>query len=75
MFSRLFLASTALATSVTVLAAQGLGDGTYVHGFIGHSQLQDSDFTGTIGGATQSVDTEFDAGFGLGLAIGKEIPQ
>ncbi|NOD96832.1 outer membrane beta-barrel protein [Ruegeria sp. HKCCD6228] len=75
MFTRLILASSALAISATALAAQSLGDGTYFHGFIGYSQLQDSDFTGTIGGATQSVDTEFDAGFGLGLAIGKEIPQ
>lgn len=75
MFTRLILASTAPVISATALAAPSLGDGTYVHGFIGYSLLQDSDFTGTIGGATQSVDTEFDAGFGLGLAIGKEIPQ
>ena len=75
MFTRLILTSSALAISATALAAQSLGDGTYVHGFIGYSQLQDSDFTGTIGGTTQSVDTDFDAGFGLGLAIGKEIPQ
>ncbi|WP_299899516.1 outer membrane beta-barrel protein [uncultured Ruegeria sp.] len=75
MFTRLILASSALTISATALAAQSLGDGTYIHGFIGYSQLQDSDFTGTIGGATQSVDTEFDAGFGLGFAIGKEIPQ
>lgn len=75
MFKHILLTSTALAASATALAAQSLGDGTYVQGFVGYSQLQDSDFAGTIGGTPQSVDTEFDAGFGLGVAIGKEIPQ
>ncbi|NOD63866.1 MULTISPECIES: outer membrane protein [unclassified Ruegeria] len=75
MVSRFILTSAALMLGTTAATAQSLGDGTYVQGFIGYSQLQDSDFSGTIGGATQSVDTDFDAGFGLGVAIGKEIPQ
>lgn len=75
MVTRLLLTSAALTLSASALAAQSLSDGAYIQGFIGYSQLQDSDFSGTIGAATQSVDTDFDGGYGLGLAIGKEIPQ
>jgi len=75
MFTRLILASAALALSTSALAAQSLTDGLYIQGFAGYSQLQDSDFSGTIGGSTQSVDTDFDGGFGLGIAVGTEIPQ
>lgn len=75
MLQRILPASAVLALSASALAAQSLTGGTYIHGFLGYSQLQDSDFTGTIGGATQSVDTDFDAGYGLGVAIGTEIPQ
>ncbi|NVO56178.1 porin family protein [Rhodobacteraceae bacterium B1Z28] len=75
MVNRLILASTALILGASAASAQSLSDGTYIQGFIGYSQLQDSDFSGTIGGAGQSVDTDFDGGYGLGLAIGTEIPQ
>ena len=75
MFTRILLASTALTISASALAAQSLTDGLYIQGTIGYSQLQDSDFSGTIGGSSQSVDTDFDDGFGLGIAVGKEIPQ
>lgn len=75
MVTRLLLASAALTLGASALAAQSLTDGTYIQGSIGYSQLQDSDFSGTIGGANQSVDTDFDGGYGLGVAIGREIPQ
>ncbi|MCG7521041.1 outer membrane protein [Ruegeria sp. Ofav3-42] len=75
MVTRLILASTALTISASALAAQSLSDGLYVQGFAGYSQLQDSDFSGTINGSTQSVVTDFDGGYGLGIAVGKEIPQ
>lgn len=75
MVSRLILTSAALTVSASALAAQSLTDGVYIQGFAGYSQLQDSDFSGTINGSTQSVDTDFDSGFGLGVAVGTEIPQ
>ncbi len=75
MVTRLILISAALGLSAKGLAAQSLTDGAYIQGFIGYSQLQDSDFSGSINGARQTVGTDFDAGFGLGVAIGKEIPQ
>lgn len=64
-----------LTISASTLAAQSLSDGVYIQSFAGYSQLQDSDFSGTINGSSQSLDTGFDGGFGLGLAVGKEIPQ
>ena len=75
MVTRLLLASTALTISASALAAQSLSEGLYLQGFAGYSQLQDSDFSGTINGSSQSVDTDFDGGYGLGIAVGKEIPQ
>jgi len=75
MVSRLILTATALTVSASALSAQSLAEGLYIQGFAGYSQLQDSDFSGTINGSSQSVDTDFDGGFGLGIAVGKEIPQ
>ncbi|SLN46666.1 outer membrane protein [Ruegeria meonggei] len=75
MVTRLILASAALTVSASALAAQSLSEGLYIQGFAGYSQLQSSDFSGTVNGSSQSVDTDFDAGFGLGVAIGTEIPQ
>ncbi|WP_170545891.1 outer membrane protein [Ruegeria arenilitoris] len=75
MVTRLILASAALTVSASALAAQSLSDGLYIQGFAGYSQLQDSDFSGTVNGSPQSVDTEFDAGYGLGIAVGTEIPR
>ncbi len=75
MVSRLILASAVLTLSASAVAAQSLTEGLYIQGFAGYSQLQDSDFSGTIGGSTQSVDTDFDGGYGLGIAVGTEIPR
>jgi opacity protein-like surface antigen len=75
MVTRLILASAALTISASGLAAQSLSEGLYIQGFAGYSQLQDSDFSGTVNGSSQSVDTDFDAGYGLGVAIGTEIPR
>ncbi|WP_170772824.1 outer membrane protein [Ruegeria lacuscaerulensis] len=75
MVKRIILASAVLGLSASAPVAQSLTDDLYVHGFAGYSNLQDSDFTGTVNGGPESVDTDFDGGFGLGIAIGKEIPQ
>lgn len=71
----LILASATLTLGASSLAAQSLGDGTYIQGFVGYNQIQDTDFSGSIGGSTQSVDTDFDGGYSLGIAVGREIPQ
>ena len=75
MVSRLLLTSAALILGVTAASAQSLTDGAYIHGFLSYSDLQDTDFSGSIGGVSESVDTDFDGAVGLGIAIGKEIPQ
>lgn len=75
MVTRFILTTTALTLGATTLSAQSLTDGAYIQGFAGYSQLQDSDFSGNIGGANQTVATDFDGGYGLGVAVGKEIPQ
>ncbi len=75
MVTRLILASAALTVSASSLTAQSLSESLYIQGFAGYSQLQDSDFNGTVNGSSQSVDTDFDAGYGLGVAIGTEVPQ
>lgn len=67
--------ASALLLGATTLSAQTLPDGYYIHGFVGLSQQQDTNFTGTIGGSSQSVTGDFDQGYGIGLAIGREIPQ
>ena len=75
MATRFILTAATLALGATGAAAQSLTDGAYIHGFIGYNQLQNSEFSGDIGGSNQTVDTDFDAGFGLGVAVGTEIPQ
>lgn len=75
MTTRLVLASLVLAASATTLTAQSLTQGAYIQGFVGASQLRDTTFSGIIGGAPQSVTGDFDTGYGIGLAIGREIPQ
>ena len=75
MVTRILLTSAALTFGASALAAQSLTDGLYIQGFAGYSNLQDSDFSGTVNGTSQSVDTDFNSGFGLGVAVGKEIPQ
>ena len=68
------LVGVALLTT-TAASAQSLPDGFYLQGFAGFSQLQDTTLSGTIGGSPQSVTGDFDDGYGLGVAIGREIPQ
>ncbi|SLN60637.1 Opacity family porin protein [Falsiruegeria litorea R37] len=75
MLPRPLLAAAALSLSATTLSAQTLPDGYYVQGFLGYNQLQDTNLSGTIGGAPQSVFGDFDGGYGIGIAVGREIPQ
>ncbi|MBO9450649.1 outer membrane beta-barrel protein [Tropicibacter sp. R16_0] len=72
---RPLIAAAALTLSATALSAQTLPDGYYVQGFLGYNQLQDTNLSGTIGGAPQSVFGDFDGGYGIGIAVGREIPQ
>lgn len=75
MITRTLLVSSALTLSASALAAQSLTEGLYIQGTIGYSQLEDTDFEGSISGSSNSVDTDFDDGFGLGIAVGTELPQ
>lgn len=48
----------------------------YGFGYLGVTSLQDPTFTGTIGGAPQSVETFFDdTGTNIGIGIGRAFPQ
>lgn len=71
--SKLSLSAAALLISGSALAAQSLPEGFYLQGQIGLSQLQGADFSGQIGGSSQSVATDFDDGYGLRFALGKEV--
>ena len=71
----LLATAAALTLSATTLSAQTLPEGYYVQGFLGYNQLQDTNLSGTIGGAPQSVFGDFDGGYGIGIAVGREIPQ
>lgn len=75
MHPRLTYAAAALMLSASALSAQSLPEGYYIQGFAGFNQTQDVDLSGTIGGASQSVFGDFDSGYGLGIAVGREIPQ
>ncbi|MCI5098459.1 MAG: outer membrane beta-barrel protein [Rhodobacteraceae bacterium] len=75
MLPRSFLTAGALVLGATSLSAQSLPDGYYLQGFAGYSQLDDTSFSGSIGGAPQSVTGDFDDGFGLGLSVGREITR
>ena len=68
------LVGAALLTAAAA-SAQSLPDGFYLQGYAGFSQLQDTNLSGNIGGSPQSVTGDFDDGYGLGFAIGREIPQ
>ncbi|WP_164660834.1 outer membrane protein [Tropicibacter sp. Alg240-R139] len=72
---RHLFAATAMMLSATTLSAQTLPDGYYVQGFLGYNQLQDTNLSGIIGGTPQSVLGDFDGGYGIGIAVGREIPQ
>lgn len=75
MLPRHLLAAAALSVSATALTAQTLPEDFYVQGFLGYSQLQDTNLSGNIGGAPQSVFGDFDGGYGIGIAVGREINQ
>lgn len=75
MTTRLTLTTAAAVLSATALSAQTLPEGFYLHGFAGANWLDDTTFSGSINGGQQTVDTDFDPGFGIGIAIGREIPQ
>jgi len=62
----------ALALAASPAAAQDF----YGSVFGGASFIQDLSFSGTINppGGRQTVDTDFDTGFGLGVALGYKLP-
>lgn len=73
--SKKLILTGALLIGATSLSAQSLPEGYYLQGFVGYSQQQDTDFAGTIGGSAETVTGDFDGGYGLGLALGREIKR
>lgn len=62
---------TSTALLMAVVAAPVAAEGTYGQVYGGFDQLRDSEFTGTIGGSRQNVQTDFDRGYTLGASVGR----
>ncbi|MEP3348146.1 MAG: outer membrane beta-barrel protein [Litoreibacter sp.] len=63
--------------AATLIAAPAAAQDLYGHVFGGGSFIQDPTFEGVVTppGGQQSVGTDFDTGFGVGVAIGKSLPS
>ncbi len=71
MFTRSLFSAALLAT--TTLAAPALANDWYVQGFLGYSSPEDANHSGTIGGGTQSVQSDLDSDINYGLSVGRNI--
>jgi len=72
--SATILRSFALAVIIGVPHAHAQGDtgsGFYGSVFIGGNFASDAEFSGDIGGTSQTVENEYDTGFAIGGAFGK----
>lgn len=58
----------------TLAAAPTVAQDFYGQVFGGANDISNLDFEGDIGGSPQSVGTDQDTGFNLGVAIGKSLP-
>lgn len=63
----LLMAASSLAIA---FAAPAVAQDWYVQGFAGYTFADDANFAGVIGGAPQSVFTEFDDGYNIGGSVG-----
>jgi opacity protein-like surface antigen len=64
--------ATGLVT-LAVLASPASAQDFYGSIFGGGTSLSDTPFSGTIGGSPQSVDTDFDDGYNIGIAVGRNF--
>lgn len=71
--SKAFAAAIAVAMISSSATAQ---EQFYLHGTLGFNQLFDTDQTGASGpgGAQANVDSDYDGGYNLGIAVGTKIP-
>ncbi len=68
------LARVALTAALLPLAATGAqAQDTYVSVFGGLASINDNVFSGNVGGAPQTVENDFDNGFNIGVAVGREF--
>ncbi len=60
-----------------VAASPALAQDYYISGFGSYSSLNDPTFSGVVTppGGQQTVGSDFDSGFGLGIAIGTSLPS
>ncbi|WGI21418.1 outer membrane beta-barrel protein [Amylibacter sp. IMCC11727] len=71
--------TTALTLGALLVSSAAFADGHsnapkfYGHVFGGYTNAPDLSFSGTIGGAPQTVATEFGSGYNFGIAVGKNI--
>jgi len=66
-----------LIAATALTAAPALAQDFYVSGFGGFSSLNDPTFSGVITppGGQQTIGSDFDGGYGLGVAVGTSIPS
>lgn len=65
-----------LAGLIATLASSAIAQSGQTYGFVFGGAIVDSsqDADGLIGGAPQTVDTDYDSGFQFGLGIGRSLP-
>jgi len=65
------VAVSLLLASPSAHAAEGYGSDFYASVFAGGSFASDAEFSGTIGGASQTVENDYESGYAVGGALGK----
>ncbi|MCV6585183.1 MAG: outer membrane beta-barrel protein [Marinibacterium sp.] len=63
----------ALGLPLTVASAPAFAQDWYIQGFAGYAGLSDS--THDLNNSSARVDTEFDGGYGLGIALGRNLAE
>ena len=66
-----------LAGLALTLASGAMAQSAQTYGFVYGGVIADSsqDADGVIGGAAQTVDTDYDSGFQVGLGVGRSLPR
>ncbi|MEM6464796.1 MAG: outer membrane beta-barrel protein [Pseudomonadota bacterium] len=67
--------SLGYAAAISLMACAAHAQDTYSFVFGGATFSSDLDADGIIGGAPQTVDTDLDTGFQLGIGVGKSLPR
>lgn len=76
MSMKAFAVALATLTATSAMADGHTGADLYGFGYLGASSLNDPTFSGTVGGAPQTVETFFDdTGTSFGVGIGRALPN